>query len=46
MLGPSCKFYKGGLSDLRKFFGTWETFKNDEKYFLFHLKNSFCSEYI
>ena len=26
------------------FFVTWNPFKHDEQYFLFHLKNYFCSE--
>ena len=25
-------------------FGNWKSFKNDEKYFLFHLKSSFRSQ--
>ena len=35
---------KGALSGLRQFFGSGKHFKNDEKYFLFHLKRSFRSQ--
>ena len=28
------------------YFGNWKPFENDEKSFLFHLKSSFCSQYI
>ena len=27
-----------------RFFSNYKLFKNDEKYFLIHLDNSFCSE--
>ena len=36
-------FVKGTLSGLRQFLANF-SFKNDEKYFLFHLKSSFRSQ--
>ena len=45
MLGLA--FVKVGLSLSKKILGyllDWKPFKSDEKYFLFHLKSSFCSE--
>ena len=35
---------KGALSGLRQFLATEKSFKNDGKYFLFLLKNSFCPQ--
>ena len=39
--------FKGGLSPSKKslfYLLQWKDFKNDEKCFLFHPRNSFCSQ--
>ena len=36
--------FKGALSSLRQIFGNWNSLKNDEDCFLFHLKGSFPSQ--
>ena len=35
---------KGELSRLKTIFGSWKSFKDDEKRFLFHFKSSFYSQ--
>ena len=36
--------FKGALSRLRQFLASESPFKNDNEYFLFHLKNTFYSQ--